>query len=79
MYGYTCFSGPGIVPETVPHDVTHLILVINGRTDEKIADAKVWLEDLMTWDKPPVTIVIMLGNEVWHYYNTVLYCNFFFF
>ncbi|XP_068242067.1 ribitol-5-phosphate xylosyltransferase 1-like isoform X1 [Palaemon carinicauda] len=56
-------SGPGIVPETVPHDVTHLVLVVNGRTEEKIGHAKVWLDDLVTWDKPPVIILLMLGNE----------------
>lgn len=56
-------SGPGIVPETVPHDTTHLVLVINGRTEDKLNDAMVWLDDLVTWETPPVTTVVMLGNE----------------
>ncbi|KAK7084249.1 Ribitol-5-phosphate xylosyltransferase 1 [Halocaridina rubra] len=56
-------SGPGIVPETVSHDVSHLVLVINGRSEEKVKDAKVWLEDLLTWETAPVTVLVMLGNE----------------
>ncbi|XP_071530198.1 ribitol-5-phosphate xylosyltransferase 1-like isoform X2 [Panulirus ornatus] len=56
-------SGPGVVPEIVPHDVKHLVLVVNGRTEEKVKDAKLWLDYLQTWESPPVTILLMLGNE----------------
>ena len=43
-YTFTFRHGPGVVPNTVPADVRHLVLVLNGRTDEKVAGAAV-LED----------------------------------
>lgn len=57
-------QGPGVIPETVPRDVKYLVLVVNGRTPEKIKDAKQWLDDLKMWDMPPEIMLVMLGNEV---------------
>ncbi|XP_069988064.1 ribitol-5-phosphate xylosyltransferase 1 isoform X1 [Penaeus vannamei] len=56
-------SGPGVIPETVPRDVKYLVLVVNGRTPEKIKDAKQWLNELKMWDMPPEILLVMLGNE----------------
>ena len=35
-YTFTFRHGPGVVPNTVPADVEYLVLVLNGRTDEKV-------------------------------------------
>nr|XP_053643270.1 ribitol-5-phosphate xylosyltransferase 1-like isoform X2 [Cherax quadricarinatus] len=56
-------SGPGIITDTVPHDVKNLVLVVNGRTEEKVKDARHWLDYIQSWETPPVTILVMLGNE----------------
>lgn len=56
--------GPGITPETVPEDVRSLVLVVNGRTDEKVKEARLWLDHLQAQNAPPTTILVMLGNEV---------------
>ncbi|KAK8391604.1 hypothetical protein O3P69_017262 [Scylla paramamosain] len=56
-------SGPGITPETVPEDVRSLVLVVNGRTDEKVKEARLWLDHLQAQNVPPTTILVMLGNE----------------
>ena len=50
--------------QTVPKDVKYVILVINGRTEEKIVFAKIWLDYLKSIAVPPKTIIVMLGNEV---------------
>lgn len=56
--------GPGITPETVPEDVRSLVLVVNGRTEEKVKEARLWLDHLQAQNAPPTTILVMLGNEV---------------
>ncbi|XP_045604782.2 ribitol-5-phosphate xylosyltransferase 1 isoform X3 [Procambarus clarkii] len=56
-------SGPGVIPDTVPHDVKNVVLVINGRTNDKVKDARQWLDHIQAWETPPVTILVMLGNE----------------
>ena len=39
------------------------MLVINGRTSEKIEKGKEWLDHLRKKEKPPSIIIVMLGNE----------------
>ncbi|XP_064486961.1 ribitol-5-phosphate xylosyltransferase 1-like isoform X2 [Ornithodoros turicata] len=56
-------TGPGIAPSTVPSDVTHVLLVLNGRTPEKIKAAKVWLNSLPSFSKLQKAAAIVLGDE----------------
>ncbi|KAK4319800.1 hypothetical protein Pmani_009296 [Petrolisthes manimaculis] len=56
-------SGPGVVPESVPRDVSKVVLVINGRTQEKVNEARRWLHHLSTLAPAPPTLLVMLGNE----------------
>ncbi|XP_069693916.1 ribitol-5-phosphate xylosyltransferase 1-like [Periplaneta americana] len=56
-------SGPGIIQTTVPNDVQYLILVLNGRSDEKIAAAKLWLDYVPFYTKLKKLAVVLLGNE----------------
>ncbi|XP_042205433.1 ribitol-5-phosphate xylosyltransferase 1-like isoform X2 [Homarus americanus] len=56
-------SGPGVTPDSVPRDMKNVVLVVNGRTEEKVTDAKYWLDSIQSWDTPPVVILVMLGNE----------------
>lgn len=40
---FTFRWGPGIIQSTVPTDTENLVLVLNGRAQEKISTAKQWL------------------------------------
>lgn len=56
-------SGPGIIQTTVPSDVQYLILVLNGRSEEKIMAAKLWLDYLPFYPNLKKMAVVLLGNE----------------
>lgn len=56
-------TGPAIVPSTVPEDAMHVILILNGRTREKIEAAKAWLEALPSLPKLKKAAAIVLGDE----------------
>jgi hypothetical protein len=56
-------SGPGIIQTTVPSDVQYLILVLNGRSEEKIMSAKLWLDYLPLYPNLKKLAVVLLGNE----------------
>ncbi|XP_046407109.1 ribitol-5-phosphate xylosyltransferase 1-like [Ischnura elegans] len=56
-------SGPGVVPNTVPLNVQYLILVVNGRSENKITAAKIWLESLHSYSHLKKVILVVLGNE----------------
>jgi len=43
---FTFRWGPGVIPTTVPNDVSYLVLVLNGHSEDKIATAKQWLDVL---------------------------------
>jgi len=55
--------GPWFIQSTVPADVQHLILVLNGRSKEKIIFAKQWLDYLPYYNQLKTLIVVLLGNE----------------
>ncbi|PNF28880.1 hypothetical protein B7P43_G03847 [Cryptotermes secundus] len=57
-------SGPGIIQTTVPSDVQYLILVLNGRSEEKIKSAKLWLDYLPLYPNLKKMAVVLLGNEM---------------
>ncbi|XP_003741494.1 ribitol-5-phosphate xylosyltransferase 1 [Galendromus occidentalis] len=56
-------TGPGIIPQTAPSDVEYLILVLNGRSKDKISFARSWLDYLDNYPRLQHTIVILLGDE----------------
>lgn len=56
-------SGPGIIQTTVPSNVQYLILVLNGRSEEKIMSAKLWLDYLPLYPNLKKMAVVLLGNE----------------
>jgi hypothetical protein len=56
-------SGPGIIQTTVPNDVQYLVLVLNGRSEEKIESSKLWLDYLPLYPDLKKLAVVLLGNE----------------
>ena len=56
-------TGPGVTPATVPGDVTHLVLVLNGREQFKVDFSEVWLRSLVLQHHLEHTAVVLLGNE----------------
>ena len=56
-------SGPGIIQTTVPNHVQYLVLVLNGRSEEKIIAAKQWLDYLPLYVNLKKVAVVLLGNE----------------
>ena len=56
-------TGAGIIPQNAPRGAENLVLIINGRTEEKIKFAKMWLDSLRKLPKLKNTAVILLGNE----------------
>ena len=56
-------TGPGVSPTTVPSDVTHLVLVLNGREQTKVVFSQVWLRSLSLLSRLKHTAVVLLGNE----------------
>eukprot|EP00051_Salpingoeca_urceolata_P016341 m.216162 g.216162 ORF g.216162 m.216162 type:complete len:365 (-) comp18652_c1_seq1:170-1264(-) len=62
----TLRTGPGVLPQKIPKDTRHAVLVINGRTEEKIAFAKTWLEMLPRHPALAAVGLVLLGNEKCH-------------
>lgn len=56
-------TGPWIVPTTVPQDVTHVVLVLNGREPTKVAAARAWLDALPSFRRLKGVAVVLLGDE----------------
>lgn len=56
-------SGPGIIQTTVPNDVQYLVLVLNGRSEDKIISSKLWLDYLPLYPNLKKLAVVLLGNE----------------
>ena len=52
-YAFTFRHGPGVVENTVPADVRYLVLVLNGRTDEKVTGAAVRWREFVLPDSQP--------------------------
>ncbi|XP_070559148.1 ribitol-5-phosphate xylosyltransferase 1-like [Ptychodera flava] len=56
-------TGPGVIPSKAPSDTQFLVLILNGRVQEKIDFALLWLERLAELPYLQKVAVIMLGNE----------------
>ncbi|KAK7862902.1 hypothetical protein R5R35_002454 [Gryllus longicercus] len=56
-------TGPGLIQTTAPYDVEHLILILNGRSQEKLVASTMWLDYLPQYTKLKKLAVIILGNE----------------
>lgn len=56
-------TGPGVLPSKVPQNTENVILVLNGREEEKQAHAKEWLDYLPRLKQLQNVGVIMLGEE----------------
>ena len=56
-------TGPGIIPDTVPKDSQNIILILNGRVQEKIRFAEMWLKSLQLLPSVKNVAVVLLGNE----------------
>ncbi|XP_013794648.1 transmembrane protein 5-like [Limulus polyphemus] len=59
-------TGPGLIPLKAPSDVENLILILNGRNEEKVTFAKVWLEFLPKLKYLKNVALVLLGNEQCH-------------
>ena len=56
-------TGPGIIPRTVPKNSQNVVLILNGRVQEKIKFAKMWLKSLETFPNLKNVAILLLGNE----------------
>ena len=56
-------TGAGIIPETVPRNSENIILILNGRVQEKIKFAEMWLKSLKLLPNIKKVVVMLLGNE----------------
>ncbi|XP_076448663.1 ribitol-5-phosphate xylosyltransferase 1-like [Babylonia areolata] len=56
-------TGPGVIPSKVPHDVEHVLLVLNGREPAKVDYARMWLDLLPTLPRLRNAALLLLGNE----------------
>lgn len=56
-------TGPGIIPQTVPRNSKNVILILNGRVQEKIKFAKMWLKSLQIFPNLKNVAILLLGNE----------------
>lgn len=56
-------TGPGVVYTKVPSDVEYLILILNGRNDQKVSFAKSWLNYLPHFKNLHGVILVLLGDE----------------
>ncbi|XP_047103179.1 ribitol-5-phosphate xylosyltransferase 1-like [Schistocerca piceifrons] len=60
---FTYRYGPGVIQTTVPSNVEKLVLVLNGRSEEKINVAKQWLDYVPLYKKLTHIAVVLLGDE----------------
>ena len=60
---FTFRTGPGIIPQTVPTNSENVVLILNGRAQEKIKFAERWLKSLQNLHSLKKVAVILLGNE----------------
>lgn len=60
---FTYRYGPGVIQTTVPFDVQYLVLVLNGRSTEKIEAAKLWLDYIPLFTNLLKLAVVLLGDE----------------
>ncbi|GFU89586.1 ribitol-5-phosphate xylosyltransferase 1 [Trichonephila clavipes] len=56
-------TGPGVITTKAPNDVKHLVLVLNGRSDDKVSFARMWLDFLPQFRNLMSVVLILLGNE----------------
>ncbi|XP_015928548.1 ribitol-5-phosphate xylosyltransferase 1 [Parasteatoda tepidariorum] len=56
-------TGPGVIVSKAPNDVQNLLLILNGRSEDKIAFAKTWLDVLPQFHSLRSVLLFMLGDE----------------
>lgn len=56
-------TGPGFIQTTVPASVKYLVLVLNGRSNDKVENAKQWLDYLPKFTLLKKVAVVLLGSE----------------
>lgn len=56
-------NGPGIAPSTVPTNIQFLVIVLNGRSMEKVNEAIKWLDFTKVLSNLKSLILVLLGNE----------------
>jgi len=61
---YRFFTGPGIVPQSIPADSSNVVLILNGREASKVSVACRWLDYIVQRSSPFSNVaVVLLGNE----------------
>ena len=55
--------GPAITPDKGFPDVEHLVLVLNGRSEDKVRRAQRWLELIPTSSTVRNVAIVLLGDE----------------
>jgi len=61
---YRFFTGPGIVPQSIPADSSNVVLILNGREASKVSVACRWLDYIVQRSSHFSNVaVVLLGNE----------------
>ncbi|KFM72355.1 Transmembrane protein 5, partial [Stegodyphus mimosarum] len=59
-------TGPGVITTKAPSDVRYLLLILNGRSEDKVTFAKMWLDFLPQFRNLQSVTLVILGNEQCH-------------
>ena len=76
-------TGPGVVPSKVPTDVKQLVIVLNGRTADKVEYAQMWLTYIPAMESLQNVILVILGeclvslahNVLQNMHTILLFCS----
>lgn len=63
---YSFYTGPAVVQGHVPQDMNSLVLVLNGREQQKVSYSTRWLEHVQSMVRSRTVshvVVVLLGNE----------------
>lgn len=60
---FVYLSGPGYIQDSIPQDVEFMVLVLNGRSFDKVTKAKEWFDYLYNAPLIKKVAVVLLGDE----------------
>lgn len=56
-------DGDGVMPDRVPQDVENLLLILNGRDEERVQYTQTWLDYLQSFNQLKRVALMLIGNE----------------
>ncbi|KAF6216314.1 hypothetical protein GE061_000655 [Apolygus lucorum] len=62
-FTFKFLSGPGYIQTTIPRNIEYLVLILNGRSDDKKQAALLWLDYLNVLTNLKGVGIVLLGDE----------------